>query len=57
MRSFLNFRTGLGTCPTLNVGDKFRHNEKPDVASYLVCDVAFDATTRYIKLIFKMLKD
>ena len=24
MRSFLNFRTGLGTCPTLNVGDPSR---------------------------------
>jgi len=64
MRSFLSFRTGLGTCPTLNVGDKLlggcntpfgvyytpRGYEKPDVAAYLVCDVAFDATTRYIKL-------
>ena len=29
---------------------KFRRYEKMDVASYLVCDVTFDATKRYIKL-------
>jgi len=48
MRSFLSFRTGLGTCPTLNVGDKLlggcntpfgvyytpRGYEKIDVTSY-----------------------
>jgi len=46
MRSFLSFRIGLGTCLTLNVGDKLRRNEKPAVALYLMCDVDFDATTR-----------
>ncbi len=34
----------------LNVGDKLRRYEKMYVASYLVCDVAFDATKLYMKL-------
>jgi hypothetical protein len=35
---------------SLNAGDKLRRYEKMDVASYLVCDVTFDATKPYMKL-------
>jgi len=42
--------TGYMRNNLINVGDELRRYEKTDVASYLVYDVATDATKLYMKL-------